>query len=52
MGAKGEGRSWLVWLGVGAGPILSAVTILLYVILLDIDIPSIKPRYVVSYRTR
>ncbi|XP_023338896.1 uncharacterized protein LOC111709466 isoform X2 [Eurytemora carolleeae] len=44
MGAKREGRSWLVWLGVGAGPILSAVTILLYVIILDIDIPSVKPR--------
>lgn len=41
---KAGGYKWNIWVSVWVGPVISAFAILLYILVLDIDIPSIKPR--------
>lgn len=40
----GSGKPWWVWLTLWSGTILSVLAMLLYILIFDIDIPSIKPR--------
>jgi len=44
MNKGGTGKPWWVWLTLWAGTVLSVLSMLLYILILDIDIPSIKPR--------
>ena len=46
MGKEGRegGQPWNVWLAVWVGPVISVLCIILYVLLLDVDPPEIKPR--------
>jgi len=50
MGKEGRegGHKWNVWLAVWVGPIISTLCIILYVLLLDVDPPEIKPRYAIE----
>ena len=38
------GKPWWVWTSLWTGTVLSLLSMLLYILILDIDIPSIKPR--------
>ena len=41
---KVPGKPWWVWASLWTGTVLSLLSMLLYILILDIDIPSIKPR--------
>ena len=40
----GSGKPWWVWLSLWSGTVISVLAMLLYILIFDIDIPSIKPR--------
>ena len=44
MNKAGTGKPWWVWVSLWAGTVLSVLAMLLYILIFDIDIPSIKPR--------
>ena len=40
----GSGKPWWVWTTLWSGTVFSVLSMLLYILIFDIDIPSIKPR--------
>ena len=40
----GTGKPWWVWMSLWCGTLMSVLAMILYILILDIDTPAIKPR--------